>query len=76
MRRREGLVQIHVDHVESHVAGADLAQDRVQVRSVVVQQAAGLVHDARHLDDLVLEHAERGRIGEHDARRSRAQPRP
>ena len=59
-------MQVHVDHVESHVAGADLAQDRVQVRAVVVQQAAGLVHDARHLDDLVLEHAERGRIGEHD----------
>ena len=57
VRRREGLVQIHVDDVEAHVAGADLAENGVEIRAVVVEQAAGLVHDARHLRDPVLEHA-------------------
>ena len=67
VRRGERLVQVHVDDVEAHVARAHLAEDRVEVRAVVVQQAAGLVHDARDLLDAALEHAERGGIGEHDA---------
>ncbi len=65
-------MQIHVDDIEPHVAGADLAENRVEVRAVVIEQAAGLVHDARHLRDLVLEHAEGRGIGEHDARRARS----
>ena len=47
--------------------GAHLAEDRVEVRAVVVQQPAGLVHDARHLLDAPLEHTEGRGVGEHDA---------
>ena len=46
MRRRECLVQVHVDDIEAHVAGTHLAEDGIQVRTVVVQQATGLVDDA------------------------------
>ena len=60
-------MQVHVDDVEPHVPGAHLAEDRVQVGAVVVKEAAGLVHDARHLLDVPLEHPERGGVGEHDA---------
>ncbi len=69
---REGLVQVHMDDVEAHVAGPHLAQDRVQVRAVVVQEPARIVHDARDLLDAALEHAERRRIRQHDAGRPRA----
>ena len=72
MRRREGLVQVHVNDVESHVAGPDLAADRVQIGAVVVQQATGVFHDALDLEDLALEYSQGRRIGEHDARRLRA----
>ena len=73
MRRRERLVQVHVDRVEAHVARPHLAEDRVEVRAVVVQQAAGLVHELRDLDDAPLEHADRRRIGQHDAGGLRAE---
>ena len=58
MRRGEGLVQVHVDRVEAHVAGTDLAQDRVEVGAVVVQQAAGVVHQRGDFDDPALEDAD------------------
>src|SRR5207244_6644094 len=38
MWRREGLVQIEMDDVEVHLAGRGAAQDRVEVRPVVVEQ--------------------------------------
>jgi len=61
-------VQVHVDDVEAHVAGPDLAEDGVEVGAVVIEQTARAVHDARDLADLPLEHAERGRVRQHDAR--------
>ncbi len=67
VRRRERLVQIHVNDVESHGARTHLAENRVEVRAVVIQQAAGLVDQLGNLLDATLEHAERRRIGEHDA---------
>src|SRR5207253_3734032 len=38
--RREGLVEVEVDDVEVHPAGGRPAEDRVEVRAVVVQEAA------------------------------------
>ena len=66
MRSREHLVQVDVDRVETHVARFHLAEDRVQVRPVVVEEAARLVHDALDVENVLLEHAERGRIREHE----------
>ena len=68
VRRREGLVQVHVDDIEAHVTRAHLAEDGVEVGAVVVQQAARIVDDLRHFLDAALEHAAGGRIGQHDAR--------
>ena len=51
VRRRERLVQVHVDDVEAHVARLDLAQDRVEVGAVVIQQPARLVHDVANVED-------------------------
>ena len=73
VRRAEGLVQVHVDRIEAHVAGPHLAEDRVEVRAVVVQQPARLMHEPGDLDDAPLEHADRRWVGQHDAGRVRAQ---
>jgi hypothetical protein len=42
---REGLVDVVVHHVEPHVAGAGPAEQRVQVRAVVVEQSPGVVDE-------------------------------
>ena len=50
MRGREGLVQVEVHDVDAEIARPGYAQDRVEVRPVVVNQAPDTVDD---LDDLV-----------------------
>jgi hypothetical protein len=65
MRLRERLVQVDVDDVEPHVARARDTADRVQVRAVVVHERAGAVEDRLDLLDVLVEEAERGRVGDH-----------
>ena len=65
--RGEGLVQVHVQHVEAHVARPRPAEDGVQIRAVVVEQSAGVVNDVRDLQYPTLEDAAGRGIGEHDA---------
>jgi hypothetical protein len=43
MRGSEGLVQVHVDDVEAHVTGSHDADDRVEVRAVVIEKPTDLV---------------------------------
>ena len=54
---REGLVEVVVDDVEAHVAGARDAADRVQIRAVVVEERPRVVEDLRHLLDVLVEEA-------------------
>ena len=54
-----------MDDVEAHVAGPREADDRVQVRAVVVEECAGLMEDPRDLLDALVEEAERRRVREH-----------
>ena len=56
-------------HVKAHVAGACDAHDGVEIRSVVVAQAARFVDDARDLKDVAVKKANRVRVREHKARR-------
>ena len=63
----EGLVQIHVHDVEAHVTRSHRAENRVEVRAVVVEQTSDLVHRGGDLGDLLFEQTQRVRIGEHDA---------
>ena len=65
MRRGKGLVQIHVEHVEAHIARPYAAEDGVEIGAVVVKQTACAVHELGDLLDLPLEHAARGRVGHH-----------
>ncbi len=59
MGRGKSLVQVHVDHVETHVAGLHLAEDRVQIGAIVVEQPARGMHDVTNTLDGALEYAQR-----------------
>ena len=67
VRLRERLVQVEVDDVEAHVAGPRAAHHGVEVRAVVVERRADAVDDPGDLLDVPVEHAERVRVGEHQA---------
>ena len=68
MRRRKRLVQVHVNDIEVHITRSNLAQNGVQVGTVVVQQATGLMHHIGDVLDVTFEHAQRRWVGQHDAR--------
>ena len=63
--RRKRLVQVQVHHVDAEVAGAHLADQRVHVGAIHVEQRALGVENVGDLVDLVFEDAERRGIGEH-----------
>ena len=65
--RGECLVQVDVNAVESHVAGAYNAHDSIQVRAVVVAQAACLVDDAGDLCDVLIEESYCVRVCQHQS---------
>ena len=67
VRLREGLVQVVVDDVEAHVAGAREADDRVEVRAVVVEERSVAVEDRGDLLDALVEEPERRGVREHQA---------
>ena len=68
VRDAEGLVQVEVRDVAAEVAEARVAEQRVEVGAVDVDLAAGLVHGIRDRADLVLVHAVRRRVGDHQRR--------
>jgi hypothetical protein len=59
-------VQVQVQEIERHVAGAHQAHDRVEVRAVHVKERALHVHDLGDLPDLRLEETQRVRQRHHD----------
>ena len=66
MRGREGLMEIDVHDVETHVARPGYAEHRVEIRTVVIhQRAAGMDHFG-NLGDIVLENTHSVRVGHHD----------
>ncbi len=67
VRRGERLVQVHVDAVKAHVAGAHNAHNGVEVGPVVVAQATGLVDQPGDLQNVLVENAHGVGIGQHQA---------
>ena len=68
VRDAERLVQVEVRHVGAELARLGDADERVEVRAVEVHLAAVLVHDRADLADLLLVHAVRRRVRDHQAR--------
>ena len=67
MRSGERLVQVDVHDVKSQVARTALAQHWVEVGTVVVHQAASLVHELGNLGDVVLKDTQSVGVGHHHA---------
>ena len=65
VRDRERLVQVQVRDVAAEVAEARVAEQRVEVRAVDVDLAAGVVHGLGDLEHVVLVHAVRRRVRDH-----------
>ena len=65
VRDAEGLVQVEVRHVRAVLAGLGDADQRIHVGAVGVDLAAVRVDDLADLDHRFLEHAVRGRVGDH-----------
>ncbi len=65
MRRRKGFVQVQVHHVDAKIAGPHLADQRVHVGAVHIQQAALGMQNVGDLVNVLLENSERVGIGEH-----------
>ena len=67
VRRGERLVQIQMDAVKAHVAGAHDAHNGVQVRAVVVAQAARLMDKTRDLQNVFVKNADGVWVRQHQA---------
>ena len=52
--------------VEAHVSGTYLAEQRVHVRSVIVEQTAASVYERGNFLDVLLKEAQSVRVGHHD----------
>ena len=65
MRSRKRLVQVQVHNVHAEVARAHFADQCVHVRAVHIEQAALGMKNVGDFVDLLLEDAERVRIGQH-----------
>ena len=61
-------MQVHVDAVEAHITGTDMTHDSVQVRAVVVTQAAGLMDQPRNFQDILVENADGIGVRQHKTR--------
>ena len=66
VRDAEGLVQVQVRHVAAELARRGQADHRVHVRAVDVHLAAVRMDDLADLADVLLEHAVRRRVRDHD----------
>src|SRR5438093_3192182 len=65
VRRCECLVQIQVNNVKPHITGPDFAQNRIEIRPIIVEETASLMNDTRDLHDVPFEDAECVRVSDH-----------
>ena len=59
-------MEVEVHDVEAHVSGTYLAEQRVHVRSVIVEQTAASVYERGNFLDVLLKEAQSVRVGHHD----------
>ena len=63
----EGLVQIEVQHIESHISRTDDSDERIHIRTVIIQQTAAFMHQGRDFLDILLKQPKSVRVGHHDS---------
>ena len=57
-----------MDDIKAHIAGPDLAENGVQICTIIVEQPAGLMNNGGDLFNPAFKHPQRRGIGEHDTR--------
>ena len=67
VRNGEGLVQVQVGDVAAELTGLRKAHLRIQVSAIHIHLPARSVHQLAHLGHLLLKHAVRGGVGDHNA---------
>jgi hypothetical protein len=71
VRGGEGLVEVHVHGVETHVARPADAHEGIEVGSVVVEERPGCMHHLGYIQYLSLEQAQGVGVRQHEGRRAR-----
>src|SRR3954468_18402239 len=69
MRNAEGLVQIEMADIGAVIAGPRQADLRIHVGAVEIDLAAMAMDDTADVTNVLLEHAVRRGIGDHDGRK-------
>ncbi|OQA44953.1 MAG: hypothetical protein BWY50_00264 [Spirochaetes bacterium ADurb.Bin315] len=62
----ERFMKVEVEHVEAHVAGTDLAHDRIEVRPVIVQQGSRFMDRFADCKDILFKKPEGVGVGQHE----------
>ena len=75
MRGGEGLVQIEMHHVKSHIARTDNSKESIHIGAVIVKETTAIVNKLRYFANILLEQTERVRIGHHNSRNVRSKQR-
>ena len=68
MRRGESLVEVDVHDIETHITWTAFAEEGIEVGTVVVHQATGLVHHLGDFQHARLEDTEGVGVGHHHGR--------
>ena len=48
-----------MNDIEAHIARTNLAQDGIQICTIVIQQASGIMHNPGYLFYIAFKHAQR-----------------
>src|SRR6185369_17300670 len=67
MGRREGLMEIQMNYVDAHIAGASNADERIHIGAIHVNQTTGVMNDAANLLNVLLKQSECVWIGQHQS---------
>src|SRR5215211_7011485 len=68
VRYAEGLMEIEMADIGAEAARSRQSEQRIEVGSIHIDLASGLMHHVAQLDDALLEDTMRGGIGHHDRR--------
>ena len=62
----KGFMEIEMHHVETHVSGAYLPHDGIEIGAIVVQKTAGAMDCFGNLQDVLFEQPKGVGVGQHD----------
>ena len=76
VRRGKGFVQVHVQHIKTHIARLNLTQNCIEVCAIVIEQPSGAMDSFSDLFNLTLKHTAGRRVSHHQTGRLRSDTGP